>query len=102
MPETAGGPDGSPGKRPAFYVLRPGGWRDYWSLLHPPYTVWHLSYVVLGACVAPQVHVRWLVETVVAFLLAMGIAAHALDELNGRPLGTRIPRGVLIALSLIG
>ena len=28
---------------PAFYAAREGGWRDYWTLLHPPYTVWHLS-----------------------------------------------------------
>ena len=27
----------------------PGGWRDWWTLLHPPYTAWHLSYVVIGA-----------------------------------------------------
>ena len=32
--------------RPAFYALAPGGWRDYVTLLHPPYTLWHLSYVV--------------------------------------------------------
>ena len=31
---------------------RPGGWRDYWTLLHPPYTMWHLSYVVMGASLA--------------------------------------------------
>jgi tRNA threonylcarbamoyladenosine modification (KEOPS) complex Pcc1 subunit len=88
--------------RPAFYALRGGGWRDYWSLLHPPYTVWHLSYVVIGACVAERLRVGWLVETLVAFFLAMGVAAHALDELNGRPLGTRIPRAVLIGLALVG
>jgi hypothetical protein len=88
--------------RPAFYALAPGGWRDYWSLLHPPYTVWHLSYVVLGAAIAPQLHVRWLAETVLAFFLAMGIAAHALDELHGRPLGTSIPRGLLIGLAIAG
>jgi hypothetical protein len=88
--------------RPAFYALTGGGWRDYWSLLHPPYTVWHLSYVVMGACVAPRLHVRWLVETSVAFFLAMGIAAHALDELHDRPLGTRIPRGVLVGLAIVG
>ena len=35
--------------RPAFYALAPGGWRDWWTLLHPPYTLWHLSYVALGA-----------------------------------------------------
>ena len=30
--------------------------------------------------------------TVLAFLLAMGVGAHALDELHGRPLRTQIPR----------
>src|SRR5439155_11416242 len=34
-----------------------------------------------------------------AFGLAMGVAAHALDELKGRPLGTAIPSTVLIALA---
>ncbi len=88
--------------RPAFYALSGGGWRDYWSLLHPPYTVWHLSYVVIGASLAEQLNVRWLVETLVAFFLAMGIAAHALDELHGRPLRTRIPSGVLVGLAIVG
>jgi hypothetical protein len=88
--------------RPAFYALDSGGWRDYWSLLHPPYTVWHLSYVVIGACIAPVVDFGWLFETALAFFLAMGLAAHALDELNGRPLRTRIPDGVLSAIAVIG
>jgi hypothetical protein len=91
-----------PQDRPAFYALTGGGWRDYWSLLHPPYTVWHLSYVVIGACVAPRLSLRWLVETLVAFFLAMGVAAHALDELHDRPLRTRIPRGVLVGLAIVG
>jgi hypothetical protein len=89
-------------ERPAFYALAPGGWRDYWSLLHPPYTLWHLSYVVFGAATAGDVHVGWLLETLAAFFLAMGIAAHALDELHGRPLGTRIPSGALVALAVLG
>jgi len=93
------GPDS---ERPAFYALAPGGWRDYWTLLHPPYTLWHLSYVVMGAALAPTVRVRWLVETVLAFLLAMGIAAHALDELHGRPLGTRISDAALWAMAAVG
>jgi hypothetical protein len=85
--------------RPAFYALRPGGWRDYVTLLHPPYTLWHLSYVALGAALAP--HMKWglLGWTVLAFLLAMGIGAHALDELRGRPLRTRIPSFVLVGLA---
>lgn len=89
-------------ERPAFYVLPSGGWRDYWSLLHPPYTVWHLSYVAIGAALAPDLHVGWLLETLAAFFLAMGLAAHALDELNGRPLRTRIPGAVLIAIAVVG
>lgn len=88
--------------RPAFYALAPGGWRDWWTLLHPPYTIWHLSYVVMGASLAPVVNLRWLGETLLAFFLAMGFAAHALDELHGRPLGTRISRGALIALAAAG
>lgn len=85
--------------RPAFYALAPGGWRDYWTLLHPPYTLWHLSYVVVGAALAPTLSVRDLVATLIAFLLAVGIGAHALDELNGRPLRTRIPAPILAALA---
>ena len=45
------------GDRAAFYALTPGGWRDYWTLLHPPYTIWHLSYVVMGASLASVVNV---------------------------------------------
>jgi hypothetical protein len=77
-------------ERPAFYALSPGGARDYWTLLHPPYTLWHLSYVAIGAALAPIIDVRWLLETLLAFLLALGLAAHAFDELAGRPLRTRI------------
>lgn len=99
-PGSAPGPDRP--DRPAFYALAPGGWRDWWTLLHPPYTVWHLSYVVIGASLASRVDVRWLIETLLAFFLAMGLAAHALDELHGRPLGTRIPSWVLITLAGVG
>jgi hypothetical protein len=87
---------------PAFYALAPGGWRDYWTLLHPPYTLWHLSYVAIGASLATEVNARWLVESLVAFLLAMGFAAHAMDELHGRPLSTRIPDGVLWTIAIVG
>jgi hypothetical protein len=87
--------------RPAFYALAPGSWRDYVTLLHPPYTAWHLSYVVIGASLAPTLHEGRLGAAVAAFFLAMGVSAHALDELQGRPLATRIPRRVLIALTIV-
>jgi hypothetical protein len=87
--------------RPAFYALELGSWRDYVTLLHPPYTLWHLSYVVLGAALAPAVHYDRLAATLLAFFLAVGIAAHALDELSGRPLKTRIPSAALWSLAAV-
>jgi hypothetical protein len=84
---------------PAFYALRPGGWRDLLTLLHPPYTAWHLSYVAIGAAIAPTFAFGRLAWTLLAFLLAVGIAAHALDELNGRPLQTRTSDRTLLCLA---
>jgi hypothetical protein len=85
--------------RAAFYALRPGGWRDYVTLLHPPYTLWHLSYVVIGGTLAGEENWRVLGLTLAAFALALGIGAHALDELRGRPLGTTIPAPLLVVLA---
>ncbi len=86
----------------AFYALRPGGWRDYWTLLHPPYTAWHLSYVVLGAALSSSPDPRIVLGSLLAFGLGLGVSAHAFDELQGRPLGTRIPARVLVALGVLG
>lgn len=87
--------------RPAFYALRSGGWRDYITLLHPPYTLWHLSYVAIGAGLAPEFRWGRFGIAIAAFFLAVGVGAHALDELTGRPLQTRIPRPVLAALGML-
>ena len=87
--------------KPAFYALPGGGWRDYVTLLHPPYTAWHLAYVVVGGCLATEVSWQRLGLTVFAFFLAMGVGAHALDELRGRPLGTEIPSAVLVGLAVV-
>jgi len=87
--------------RPAFYALEPGGWRDYLTLLHPPYTLWHLSYVAIGAALAPGLTWERLLVALAAFFLAVGIGAHALDELRGHPLGTRISDRTLVALSAV-
>ena len=87
--------------RPAFYALAPGGWRDYVTLLHPPYTLWHLSYVCIGAALAPEFRWGILGLALLAFFLGMGVAAHALDETHGRPLETGIGRGTLYLLAAL-
>ena len=95
-------PEDGDAERPAYYAARPGGWRDWWTLLHPPYTAWHLSYAVIGASLAPRVQTSRLIASVLAFFLAVGLAAHALDELRGRPLRTRIPAPALVAVVVVG
>jgi hypothetical protein len=91
-----------PQARPAYYAAGPGPLRDWWTLLHPPFTAWHLSYVVLGAMLAPEVRLDRLVAALIAFFLAVGLAAHALDELHGRPLRTAISRSALICVTVAG
>lgn len=88
---------------PAYYTARSRGWRrDVWAILHPPYTAWHLSYVLIGAGLAPSVDGVRLIATALAFFLAVGISAHALDELKGRPLRTELPGAVLTAAAALG
>ena len=90
-------------ERSAFYALGrgTGGFRDWLTLLHPPYTLWHLSYVAIGAAVMPHLVLWRLGGALLAFFLAVGIGAHALDELHGRPLGTGIGSGVLTVTAVL-
>jgi hypothetical protein len=88
---------------PAYYATRARGWRrDVWAVLHPPYTAWHLSYVLIGASLAPTLNLQRLLATLLAFFFAVGISAHALDELRGRPLQTELPAGVLWTAAITG
>jgi len=88
--------------RPAFYALGGGRVGDFLTLLHPPYTAWHLSYFAFGAALAPHVHVDRLLWGLAAFALAVGVAAHALDELHGHPLRTHISDRMLVGLAAVG
>jgi hypothetical protein len=87
--------------RPSWYALERGGWRDYVTLLHLPYTAWHVSYVVIGGCLASAIAWGRLGAASLAFALAVGIGAHALDELRGRPQRTRIPDAVHAGLAAV-
>ena len=75
-------------ERPAFYAPTGSRWGDFVSLLHIPYTLWHLAYVTIGAAVAPELDWRILAGTLTAFGFGLGIGAHALDEVKSRPLRT--------------
>jgi hypothetical protein len=88
--------------QPAFYGRTGDLAGDLLTLLHPPYTAWHLSYVVYGAALAPELDVLRLVGTLAAFFFGTGIAAHALDEWHSRPLETRLSEGMLLALAGFG
>jgi hypothetical protein len=100
-PEPAS--EGAPKRldRPAFYALRPGGWRDLVTVLHPPYTAWNLANVAIGAAVAPHLYGDRLLATLGAFLLGVGVCAHVLDELNGRPLGTQLSTRTLVVMAVL-
>lgn len=58
--------------------------------------------MALGAAVAPRVDAVRVGAALGAFLLAVGVAAHALDELHGRPLRTQLSRRTLIGLAAAG
>ncbi len=97
----AGRDHGGGAVRAAWYAASPGTWRDWLSILHLPYTAWNLSYVLVGAGLAPHLSMSRLAATLIAFGLAVGVAAHGLDELHGRPLGTSIPSTLLAGVSAV-
>jgi hypothetical protein len=89
----------APGSKAAWYTPSRGRGRDWLNILHLPYTAWNLSYVLIGASIAPALSIQRLIATLIAFFLAVGIAAHGFDEMRGRPLGTSIPLPLLATVS---
>lgn len=87
---------------PAFYARGGGLLGDLLTLLHPPYTLWHLSHVAIGASLAPQLEWVTLGGTLLAFFFGLGVGAHAFDEVKGRPLRTSLGDGALWALGVGG
>ncbi|MFO7548329.1 MAG: hypothetical protein R6X29_05595 [Acidimicrobiia bacterium] len=87
--------------RPAFYAPTGTVAGDLVAILHPPYTLWHLSYVAIGASLAPTLSLGLLAWTLVVFFLGLGVVAHALDEVHDRPLGTRFSDRALWAMAAL-
>lgn len=86
----------------AWYVIPSTNvWARWFNMLHWPYTLWHLSYSVIGAALATELNWALLGWTVLAFFLGMGVAAHALDLLQGDPLRQGINRKALAVVAAV-
>jgi hypothetical protein len=80
----------------AWYVIPSDRYlARWWNVLHLPYTLWHLSYVALGAALGEALRWDVLGWGLLAFFLGLGVAAHALDLLRGDPLALRLPESHL-------
>ena len=86
----------------AYYARQGSPGADVLTILHLPYTAWHLSYVVFGAALAAHLDGVRLAGTLLAFFAGTGVTAHALDEWNGRPLRTRVSDRFLVAMAAVG
>ncbi len=77
--------------------------RSFLGLLFLPYTGMVLSFLVLGAILAPRLYWDRLVALEIVYFLALGIGAHALDAVGSggaRPWGSALRRGQLWALAI--
>lgn len=63
---------------------------EAWTMLHLPYTMMVLGFVLVGAVLAPMLSWPVLAMTLAAYLLALGVGAHFLDQLPG--MGSRYVR----------
>ncbi len=84
----------------AWFFKSGGGWRPYYNLLYLPYTATVLSYVVIGAAIAPVIYYDRLGSAIVAYFLGVGLAAHYLNEASTGRAGTKISRRGLLTISL--
>jgi hypothetical protein len=71
----------------AWYARRGGKSGELYTLIHLPYTSMVLSYVLIGAAMAPVLYLDRLLMTLAAYFLGLGLSAHALNELYARHWG---------------
>ena len=81
------------GKNPtAWYVVPSDRYlARWWNALHIPYTLWHLSYLVMGAALGAALRWDVLGWALMAFFLGLGVAGHAFDLLRRDPLALKLP-----------
>lgn len=94
----------SRGGMPSAWYIVPGNFLPLrlFNSLHWPYLLWHLSYVALGAALAP--HIRWdvLAWSIAAFFFGMGISSHMWDLRAADPLALGLPSHLLDLLGVLG
>jgi hypothetical protein len=110
------GPDPSPkAVAPVWYAGSDGVLGELWTMLHVPYTLMVLSFVLVGAALAPKISWLLLAGTLLAYFLGLGIGAHFLDQIPG--MGSRYAQhwparalwfggflslGVAVAIGVVG
>jgi hypothetical protein len=100
---------------PVWYAGSDNALGELWTMLHLPYTSMVLSFVVVGAALAPRISWILLGGTLLAYFLGLGIGSHFLDQLPG--MGSRYVRhwpdgalwfggflslGVAVAIGVVG
>ncbi len=75
---------------------------DYNRLMHFPLPLCVISFVTLGAIIAPVVYLDRLVWTYLIVFASLCLASYSFDELKGRPLRTHIPDRELRGLGWAG
>ena len=84
-------PQVRPGEvRPVWYGGSDSRLGELWTMLHVPYTLMVLSFVLVGAALAPRLSWTLLVGTLLAYFLGLGVGAHFLDQIPG--MGSRYVR----------
>lgn len=76
--------------RPNWYAGGDTFLGEFWTMLHPPYTLMVFSFVVMGGAISPRLSVLVLLATLAAYFLGLGIGAHFLDQIRG--MGSRYVR----------
>ena len=71
------------GMRPTWYAGGDSRLGEVWTMLHPPYTLMVLSFVIVGAALSPSLSFSVLLVTLLAYFLGLGVGAHFLDQLPG-------------------
>ena len=76
--------------RPTWYSGGDTWAGELWTMLHLPYTLMVLSFVVVGAALAPTISWSILGWSLLAYFLGLGLGAHLLDQVPG--MGTHYVR----------